>query len=1009
MKKTFQKLLLLIALVVLGAAKMSAEEAYAVINIETDVMTFYYDNDRSTHESNQNEAVYSLNTGTNRPAWWGSEETYAYHVREVVFDRSFEYARPTSTYKWFGGMTLLTTITFTYYDTFLNKDYSLLNTSQVTNMSGMFANCESLTRLDLSSFDTSNVTDMSNMFQSCSGLTQLYGIHKWDTGNVTNMSGMFSGCSALTSLNVSNWNTAIVTNMSSMFANCWGITNLNLNNWETGNVTNMSGMFSGCSALTNINVRDWNTSSVTTMSSMFSGCSNLSSLNVKSWNTSRVTNMGSMFSGCTDLSFVYDITNLNTSSVTNMSSMFLNCSSFITLDLSNWNTSRVTNMSSMFSGCSELETIYVSNWNTSCVTNMSSMFSGCSGLTTIYAGDNWSTSAVTSSTNMFLGCTNLTGHNGTRYNGYYIDATYARFDNAPNSPGYLSDTNNIPPVTCNVSLRLNQAKAVYGDSTYVAEKQRLLSFTVEKGETFTINFQRLSDDYALLYYEENGQRTLIANYNGYTYSKTVNEDLYLECYGTPKNEKVTLQNSLGGSLKYKILRQLNASTQVELVSDSIDLASGYKIFSAQKDDILWLSVTPRADYRIGKVRCNGVEQSVVSTATDGSQLYQYTLAEDSVAVSVSYSKPKVNVSLYTNSTSPCTITRTYLNELTGRWMTQTIVSVTDGVASNSVNTPVLGEIGLKLPATPTNLYVNGVNRLADLSASNYLLLSDATTENDFNVVAIYEEEETPGILQTVTRHGGGMSQMDFEYEIECNAPCETINDGDCKQFYIPPYGADCETYFRLWIGLLDGETFKVYRNGEDYTDYFRKGTYNSNNKYTHYSFEDSYWINDNPEFWSSLREAATWEVFIEPATIDYTFIGNFRFVYATVDYGGVIDEPLDGWETDCETSVEGYYKGTIIENPMYKDADAAVSFDTANGESFRVFRNGEEVTDEFEPIMSAGSRKGWVMDGKGAMMHEPAQWVIITDSELSRYDVNRDKQISIADVTKLVNKILGKE
>ena len=124
----------------------------------------------------------------------------------------------------------------------------------------------------------------------------------------------------------------------------------------------------------------------------------------------------------------------------------------------------------------------------------------------------------------------------------------------------------------------------------------------------------------------------------------------------------------------------------------------------------------------------------------------------------------------------------------------------------------------------------------------------------------------------------------------------------------------------------------------------------------------------------------------------------------------MIDEPLDGWETaQSEIAVEGYYKGTIIENPMYKDADAAVLFDTTNGETFRVFRNGVEVTDQFDPIMSAGARIGWIMHNKGAMMHEPAQWVIITDSELARYDVNRDKQISIADVTKLVNKILGKE
>ena len=67
---------------------------------------------------------------------------------------------------------------------------------------------------------------------------------------------------------------------------------------------------------------------------------------------------------------------------------------------------------------------------------------------------------------------------------------------------------------------------------------------------------------------------------------------------------------------------------------------------------------------------------------------------------------------------------------------------------------------------------------------------------------------------------------------------------------------------------------------------------------------------------------------------------------------------------------------------------------------------GVEMT--FEK-MGSSSDTLWYLISDEDWMHEPAQWVIITDSELSRYDVNRDKQISIADVTKLVNKILGKE
>ena len=44
------------------------------------------------------------------------------------------------------------------------------NTSDVTNMRGMFATCHSLTSLDVSRFNTSNVTNMSSMFGYCNAL-----------------------------------------------------------------------------------------------------------------------------------------------------------------------------------------------------------------------------------------------------------------------------------------------------------------------------------------------------------------------------------------------------------------------------------------------------------------------------------------------------------------------------------------------------------------------------------------------------------------------------------------------------------------------------------------------------------------------------------------------------------------------------------------------------------------------------------------------------------------------
>ena len=52
-------------------------------------------------------------------------------------------------------------------------DLSNFDTSNVTNMGGMFNSCNYLTSLDLSSFDTSKVTNMYRMFNGCNKLNHI--------------------------------------------------------------------------------------------------------------------------------------------------------------------------------------------------------------------------------------------------------------------------------------------------------------------------------------------------------------------------------------------------------------------------------------------------------------------------------------------------------------------------------------------------------------------------------------------------------------------------------------------------------------------------------------------------------------------------------------------------------------------------------------------------------------------------------------------------------------------
>ncbi|HAO6009621.1 TPA: BspA family leucine-rich repeat surface protein [Listeria monocytogenes] len=93
-------------------------------------------------------------------------------------------------------------------------DLSNLDTSNVTDMSGMFSHCAA-TSLDVSNFDTSNVTDMEAMFYDCAATS--LDLSNFDTSNVTEMRTMFC-YSAVTSLDLSNFDTSNAITLDMLYA-----------------------------------------------------------------------------------------------------------------------------------------------------------------------------------------------------------------------------------------------------------------------------------------------------------------------------------------------------------------------------------------------------------------------------------------------------------------------------------------------------------------------------------------------------------------------------------------------------------------------------------------------------------------------------------------------------------------------------------------------------------------------------------------------------------------------
>ena len=211
-------------------------EAYVVKSDDGKTLTFYYDTQKATRPGDKwgiNET--QTDNGITLPAWSGTYSNPNTTTTQGVIDPSFKDFRPTTTAKWF------------YYFNTLEQITGLenLNTSEVTNMSGMFDGCASLTSINMSKTSQAKVSDLANA-----------GLRK-----------------APAAANLLNFNTANVTDMSYMFAGCSSLTILDLTSFDTKNVTDMSYMFSGCSSLTTIYCNDvWTCGST---DKMFYGCEKL--------------------------------------------------------------------------------------------------------------------------------------------------------------------------------------------------------------------------------------------------------------------------------------------------------------------------------------------------------------------------------------------------------------------------------------------------------------------------------------------------------------------------------------------------------------------------------------------------------------------------------------------------------------------------------------------------------------------------------------------------------------
>ena len=255
-----------------------------------------------------------------------------------------------------------------------------------------------------------NKISMSYMFYNCTNL-KFIEMDSNPRHNISDMKYMFYNCISLESINLEKFSTGNENDidLSHMFYNCYSLTSIQFNQYSFG-VNNMKNMFYNCSSLTSINLDIFFTVSSNNnfdLSYLFYNCHLLETI---SFNRNFiVSDMKYMFYECNSLTSIILNQFSTGSNYIDLSYMFYNCHSIKSITF-NSNNFKVNNMFYMFYNCSNLENIInLQKFRTDSSSynfNMSYLFYNCQSLKSASMENNHF--PVSDTRKMFYNCSELT-------------------------------------------------------------------------------------------------------------------------------------------------------------------------------------------------------------------------------------------------------------------------------------------------------------------------------------------------------------------------------------------------------------------------------------------------------------------------------------------------------------------------------------------------------------------------------------------------------------------------
>ena len=400
---------------------------------------------------------------------------------------------------------------------------SLLNLSDVVDMSELFSGCESLQSVTLDPPDISKVRDLDKIFYNCKNLTSINLGTNVSLGNVETFESAFENCEKLVAEGINIHSTVPLSHVKSFknaFKNCKKLAAFEMNAANASSLTDLEGMFNGCESLVAVNAKSINLTNVKTVKDMFSGCKKLTTLISGDYsNLTKVENLERFFYGCESLVSLPPI-HITSDKITTMKEMFTGCTNITQVGIVSAKTDNLvsdglvrmlsgcknlttaifgkgfvlgnaTDLTEMFNGCENLTSLSLANFSSDKIENVTGMFKNNRKLTEIIATNKFDVKGKTGK-DMFLNCDSLVGSQGTAYSEAKVsDSSYAKEDGGKDDPGYFS-----------TSITLTFSQGSYSGVTGTMEPMK-----VEYGVPVTIDCKYQKKNYSFYaWLDEDGNR-----------------------------------------------------------------------------------------------------------------------------------------------------------------------------------------------------------------------------------------------------------------------------------------------------------------------------------------------------------------------------------------------------------------------------------------------------------------------------------------------------------------------